>query len=157
RRWGWRGRRWRRWRRWRWGVRPRSSGGVARWLRRLRLLSFCLGARQPPGLFSYGITGPGRPVFPFRRPGAEVAPSAGGDVARGFQFQRLMQECLRHVLGGHLAAEQVAAEIVLLAHAAGLGALGDERVGEQSRADAIGVDRVGADAVRAVVDRVLPH
>ena len=34
--------------------------------------------------------------------------------------QRLVQERLRHVVGGDLAAEQIAAEVVLLAHAARL-------------------------------------
>ena len=87
----------------------------------------------------------------------DIAAIDRGHVARGFQFQRLMQECLRHVVGGDLAAEQVAAQIVGLADAARLRALGDETVGQQSGADAIRIDRVGADAVGAVVHRVLPH
>jgi hypothetical protein len=61
----------------------------------------------------------------------DIAAIDRGHVAGGLQFQRLMQERLRHVLGGDLAAEQVAAQVILLAHSTRLGARGDEVVGEQ--------------------------
>src|SRR3954465_7096138 len=72
-------------------------------------------------------------LLPERR--RDVAAVYGRHVAGGFQLQRLVQEGLRHVLGGDLAAEQIAAHVVLLRDAAGLGALLDEVVGEESRAD----------------------
>ena len=53
----------------------------------------------------------------------DVAAVDGGDIAGGFQLQRLVQKGLRHVLGGDFAAEQVAAHVVLLGDAARLGAL----------------------------------
>ena len=56
-------------------------------------------------------------------------------------------KCLRDVVGGDLALQQVAAHVVLLGHAARLGALLDEVVGHDAGADAVGIDGVGADAV----------
>jgi len=55
----------------------------------------------------------------------DVAAVDRGDVGGGFQLQRLMQEGLRHVVGGHLAAEQVAAHVILLGQAARLRARRD--------------------------------
>ena len=82
----------------------------------------------------------------------DVAAVHGGDIGGGFQRQRLGEKRLRHVGGRHLAAEQVAAHVILFAHSPRLGALGDEVVGQQPGADAVGVDRIGADAVAAVVE-----
>src|ERR1043165_8286198 len=72
----------------------------------------------------------------------DVAAVYGRYIAGGFQLQRLVQEGLRHVVGGDLASQQVPAHVVLLGDAAGLGALLDEIVGEEARADAVGIDRI---------------
>src|SRR5579884_4368035 len=86
----------------------------------------------------------------------DVAAVHRGDAGRGLERQGLREEGLGNVLGGHLAAEQVAAHIVLFGHAARGRACLDECVGEKTRTDAIGIDRVGADPVGAVVERILP-
>src|SRR5215218_10228042 len=52
--------------------------------------------------------------------GCDIAAVYGRHIAGGFQLQCLMQEGLRHVLGGDLAAEQVSAHVVLLGDAARL-------------------------------------
>ena len=93
----------------------------------------------------------------YRSAAAILPPSTVVTSAVVFSCQRLMQEGLRHVVGGDFAAEQVAAHVILLGNAARLGALLDEIVGQQPGADAVGIDRIGADAVGAVVERVLPH
>src|SRR5436853_525500 len=85
--------------------------------------------------------------FVLSQRGRDIAAVYGCHIAGGFQLQRLVQEGLRHVLGGDLAAQEIAAHVVLLRDAAGLGALLDEVVGEEAGADAVGIDRVGADAV----------
>jgi ATP-dependent Clp protease adaptor protein ClpS len=59
----------------------------------------------------------GEMSLPQRR--RDVAAIDGGDVGGGLERQRLGQEGLRHILRGDLAAEQVAAHIVLLGEAAG--------------------------------------
>ena len=59
--------------------------------------------------------------------------------------------------GRHLAQQEIAAHIVGLAHAARLGTLGNHGVGQEPRADAIGVDPIGADALLAVIERILTH
>src|SRR5262245_60513475 len=71
-------------------------------------------------------------VLPQRR--SDVAAVYGCHIAGGFQLQRLVQEGLRHVLGGNLAAQKITAHVVLLRDAARLGALFDEVVGEEARA-----------------------
>src|SRR5690242_18025746 len=53
----------------------------------------------------------------------DVAAIHRGDIAGGFHLQSLMQEGLGDVFSGDLAVEQVAAHVVLLGDAAGLGAL----------------------------------
>src|SRR5215216_3699828 len=65
-------------------------------------------------------------VLPERR--RDVAPVYGCHIAGGFQLQRLVQEGLRDVLGGDLAAEQISAHVVCFGDAARLGALLDEVV-----------------------------
>jgi len=76
----------------------------------------------------------------------DIAAVNGGDVGGGLQRQRLMQKRLRHVVGGDLAAEQVAAHVIFLVQAAALSA-SDHVGGEEAGADAVSVDGVGADAV----------
>ena len=44
-----------------------------------------------------------------------LPPSTVVTSAGGLQRQRLLQECLRHVVGRDLAAEQIAAHVILLA------------------------------------------
>src|SRR5262245_40491701 len=56
----------------------------------------------------------------------DVAAVYGRDIAGGFQLQRLVQERLRDVVGGDLAAEKIAAHVVLLGDAPRLGAFLDE-------------------------------
>ena len=68
-----------------------------------------------------------------------------------------MDEGAADVKRGDLAAQQVAGHVLLFADAAGLGTLGDHRLGQQAGADAIGIDRCRADAAMAVVDGVLAH
>jgi multidrug efflux pump subunit AcrA (membrane-fusion protein) len=80
-----------------------------------------------------------------------------GDVRGRLQRQRVVHKRLCDIVGRHLAAEQIARHVVVLGHAAGLGALRDEVRGDQAGPDAIWVDRIGADAVGAVVERVLAH
>ena len=46
--------------------------------------------------------------------GGDVAAVDGSDVGGGFELQRQVHKRLRHVIGGHLAAEQVAVHIILL-------------------------------------------
>ena len=55
-----------------------------------------------------------REAAPWRSPhrGCDIAAVDGGDVGRGLQRQRLMHKRLRHILGRHFAAEQIAAHIV---------------------------------------------
>src|SRR5262249_44612043 len=76
-----------------------------------------------------------RDDLPQRR--GDVAAVDRGHVAGGLEFERLMQERLRHVLGGDLAAEQVAGHVVLLTQATRFGALRDHLRREQAGADAV--------------------
>src|SRR5580692_1210818 len=87
-------------------------------------------ARSAAALFGFGVMGRGSP----HRSG-DIAAVDGGDVGGCLQRQRLVQECLRDVVGGDFAAEQVAAHVVLLGYTAGFGALFDEIRGQQSGAD----------------------
>src|SRR6476619_1731410 len=72
----------------------------------------------------------------------DIAAVYGRGVAGGFQLQRLVQERLRHVLGGHFAAEQIPGHIFLFGHATRLRTLLDEIVREQARADSVGIDGI---------------
>src|SRR5262245_9041625 len=77
-----------------------------------------------PSLSASGMSSPcvsGLESMVSAQRGSDVAAVYRGDVARGLQFQRLVQERLRHVVGRHLAAEQVAGHVVLLAQAPRLG------------------------------------
>src|SRR6516164_11467054 len=73
-------------------------------------------------------------------------------IGGGLERHRMVQKGLRHILGGYLAAEQIARHVVLLAEAARLGAGGDQLRRQEAAPDAVGVDRVGADALGTVVE-----
>ena len=64
--------------------------------------------------------------------GGNIAAVDGGDIAGRFQLQCLMQEGLRHIMGGDLAAKQVIGEVVVRADAARARALGDESIVDQT-------------------------
>src|SRR5579864_8558450 len=59
------------------------------------------------------------------------------------------------LVGIDLAAQQVARHVTRLAHAARLGAGGNHLVGEKSAAHPVRIHRIGANAVLAVIERVL--
>ena len=88
------------------------------------------------------------------RRGCEVAAVDGDERAGGVARQREVDKGGSDILGGNLAAQQVAAHVLGLADAVRPGALGDHLRGQQAAADAVGVDRVGADAVAAVFERI---
>ncbi len=72
--------------------------------------------------------------------------------------RRQIDERVGHVLGRDFAAQQIAAHIVRLADSP----RAFERcaimcVGQKAGADAVGIDRIGADAVAAMIERVLLH
>src|SRR5476651_817647 len=89
--------------------------------------------------------------------GRDIAAVDGQHRAGGLGRLGQRHEALRHVVGDDLEAQQVAAHVIGFAQPARLGALGDHLVGQQPRADAVGVHRVGADAVGAMIERVLAH
>src|SRR5271169_4730542 len=95
----------------------------------------------------------GGPSSPQRS--GDVAAVDGGDVRGRLERQRVVQKGLGDIVGGHLAAEEVACEVIVLAESASFGAGGDQFRGQQAAAYAVGVDGVGADAVGAVIERVL--
>jgi hypothetical protein len=50
--------------------------------------------------------------LPQRR--GNVATVHGGDIARRFQGERVVQECLSHIVGGHFPPEQITAHVGVL-------------------------------------------
>jgi hypothetical protein len=89
--------------------------------------------------------------------GGDIAAVHGRDIRGGFQFEGLVQESLRDIFGGDLAAEKIAGHVNFFIHAARFGAGSDHLRREQAGADAICIDRVGANAFGAVIERILPH
>src|SRR5260370_27086994 len=79
--------------------------------------------------------------------GGEIAAIDGEERRRGVARQREMQKRRRDILSGDLAAEQIAAHVLRLAEPVGGGARLDIVGGHDAAADAVGIDRVGADAV----------
>lgn len=51
--------------------------------------------------------------LPQRR--GNVATVHGGDIARRFHGERVVQECLSHIVGGHFPPEQITAHVGVLA------------------------------------------
>ena len=67
-----------------------------------------------------------------------------------------MQKGLSDILGGNLAAEKIAGHVLGRGHSVCGRALLDEFRRQQPPTNAVGIDGVGADAVRSVFERVLP-
>src|SRR5712692_476138 len=88
------------------------------------------------------------------RGGGDVAAIDGDEGAGGVARQCQLQEGLRDILGGDLAAEQVAARVPRLVHAVGGRSLLDVFRLQDAAADAMGIDRVGANACSGVFERV---
>src|SRR5712692_888853 len=88
------------------------------------------------------------------RGGGDVAAIDGDEGAGGVARQCQLQEGLRDILGGDLAAEQVATHVLRLGHAVGGGSCLDVFRRHDAAADAVGIDRVGANAGAAVFERV---
>src|SRR6516162_2703521 len=62
--------------------------------------------------------------LPQRR--GNVAAVHGRDIGGGLERERLMQKRLRDILGSHFPAQQIAAHVIALTHAAGAGSLDDK-------------------------------
>ena len=75
----------------------------------------------------------------------------GGGFGSGCQIDEGVGDIFRR----HFPLEQVARHIVGFRHAARLGAGRHHFVGQQAAADAVGIDRIGADAVLAMVQGIL--
>src|SRR5271168_1979783 len=112
----------------------------------------------------------GGPSSPQRS--GDVSAVDGGDVRGRLERQRVVQKGLGDIVGGHLAAEEVACEVIVLAESASFGAGGDQFRGQQAAADAVGavIERVLTDKsqgrglrqtvraeIRPGVDRLLRH
>src|SRR4029077_18557736 len=80
----------------------------------------------------------------------DIAAIDGGDIGGGFERHGMVQKSLSDVLRRHLAPEQIARHIVLLADATRLGAGGDQFRRQEAAPNAVCVDRVGANAVGPV-------
>ncbi len=90
-------------------------------------------------------------------------PGAGGDIAsvygnytsRCFFRQREAEESLRHIGVIDFLLQKVVPEIIIGGKPSRLGPFFQHILGEQGRANAVGIDSIGADAVRPVIQRVL--
>src|SRR5271167_1787650 len=82
--------------------------------------------------------------------GGNIAAVDSRDVGGGLQRHGMVQERLGDILGGDLAAEKIARHVPLFVDAAGFGAGGNQLRRQQPAPDAVGVYRVGANAVRSV-------
>src|SRR5215469_10506147 len=86
----------------------------------------------------------------------DIAAVDGGDARGSLERQRVVQKRLGDILGGDLAAQQVARHVLARRHPVGSRTLFDKLRRQQSAANAVGIDRVGTNAVSAVFERVLP-